>query len=197
MIPETPVVLIVDDDRDRAELYASWLDEECVVRTAHDGPGALDALDDSVDVVVLVRPASGSGGDDVLSAVREQEIDARVAMVRASDADLAALTRAPDEVLSAPVSAETFRRTVSVLAAGRAYARGIRDLYALATEKAAVETGRAADAGDEARALDERIDRLRDRLDGTLDTLVDEAGFDAVYRAFADDSDLDPNEKRC
>lgn len=184
MKAETPVVLIVEEDRDRAELYASWLAGECEVRVAHDAPGALDALDRDVDVAVLGRPGTWAGSDDVLSAVRDRGSEVGVAMVRGSDADLEALTRAPDEVLPAPVTPSALRRTVSVLAAGRAYARGIRDLFSLARERAAVESGEAPGPDGD---LDDRVADLRDRLDGTLDTLIEEAGVDAVYRALPED----------
>ncbi|MFB6303282.1 MAG: HalX domain-containing protein [Haloferacaceae archaeon] len=184
MTTETPIVLVVDHDRDRAQLYASYLDTECDVRVANDGPGALDALDDDVDVLVLVRPGSGSGVDDVSTALGDRRSDVRVVLIRERDADLAALTRAPDEVLSAPVSAGTLRRTVSVLAAGRAYARGIGDLFSLARKRADVES----DGTDDVRALDARIDDLRAQLDRTLATLLDEGDFAAVYRAIDDDA---------
>jgi len=184
MMPETPVALIVDDDRDRAELYASWLDGECSVRVAHDAPGALDAFDDDIDVVVLVSPGPDPPGD-VLSPLRTEAPGVRVVVVRDGDADLAALARAPDEILPTPVPSATLRRTVATLAAERAYARGVRDLFSLARKRAAIESDDAAGA-DDAGDLDARIDALRDRLDGTLDDPVEGGGFDAVYRALVD-----------
>lgn len=178
MTPETPVVVLVAADGSRVRQYASWLDGDAEVRTARDGVGALDAIDRDVDVAVLVRP-SNLRDEDALSAVREQGDGLRVVLVRECDDDLAALTRAPDEVLSTPVTGDALRRTVEVLAAERAYARGIGDLFSLSVRRA---RGRPDDTD-----LDARIDSLRDRLDDTLDVLVDEAGFDAVYRALGDD----------
>ncbi|MFB6281117.1 MAG: hypothetical protein ABEH40_03765 [Haloferacaceae archaeon] len=183
MTPETPVVTLVADDGSRLRQYASWLDGACEVRTARDGSGALDAVDRGTDVVVLVRPSALRDGD-ALAALRERGEDLKVVLVRERDADLAALDRAPDEVLAAPVTREALRRAVAVLAAERAYARGIGDLFSLATERAAREADPPAGGGD--GDLDERIAALRDRLDATLDTLVEEAGFEAVYRALAD-----------
>lgn len=196
MMPETPVVVLAAADRDRADLYTSWLDGECEVRTAHDGPGAVDAIDGSVDVAVIVSPGSGLRGDEVLSAVRAQEAGIRVAVLRERDADLGSLTRAPDEVLSAPVSPETLRRTVSVLAAERAYDRGIRDLFSLAVERAERESEGPSAPRDGASGGEERLGALRERLDGTLDLLVDEAGFDAVYRALGEGDDRDDRDDR-
>lgn len=187
MTPETPVVVLVADDSSRLRQYTSWLDGDCAVRTARDGLGALEAIDREVDVVVLVRP-SNVRDEDALSAVRERGDDVRVVLVRERDADLAALTRAPDETLSTPVTGDALRRTITVLAAERAYARGIGDLFSLAHERAL--HGRSADDD-----LDARIAALRDRLDGILDHLVDEAGFDAVYRALRDDSADSPDRR--
>lgn len=182
MTPETPVVVLVADDGSRTRQYASWLDGQCDVRTARDGLGALEAVDREVDVVVLVRP-SNLRDADALSSLREHGAGVKVVLVRELDADLAALDRAPDEVLSTPVTGDAVRRTVTVLAAERAYARGIGDLFSLAAERAAREGGTSADGPD----LDERIATLRDRLNRTLDLLVDEAGFEAVYRALGGD----------
>jgi len=59
-------VLIVDDEPDLADLYASWLPEQYAVVTAYDGRGALDALDGSVNVVLLDRRMPGMSGDEVV-----------------------------------------------------------------------------------------------------------------------------------
>ena len=37
MTGETPTVLVVDDERDLADLYAAWLADEYEVRTAYGG----------------------------------------------------------------------------------------------------------------------------------------------------------------
>jgi CheY-like chemotaxis protein len=179
MMPETPVVLVVDGNPDRAERYAAWLDGECSVRTARAAPAAVEAVDDAVDVVVLVQPR------EVLPALREEGDGIKVVLVRGHDADLGALTRAPDEVVSMPVSPPLLRRTVSVLAAERTYADEIETLFSLAQERAAEE------AADD---LDARIDALRDRLDETLDHLVETGGFDAVYRAIGDAASDDDSD---
>ena len=40
MTEETPTVLLVDDERDLADLYAAWLADEYEIRTAYGGEEA-------------------------------------------------------------------------------------------------------------------------------------------------------------
>lgn len=184
---ETPVVVVAESDPSRADRYAAWLDDDCVVRVVHDGPGALDAIDRDVDVVVLGRSLRDATEGDPLYALRERGIDVGVATIGEDDPSPGSVASTPDDTLVEPVSAADLRRTASVLAARRRYEHGIHDLFSLATERAAVETGEVA--AETARDLDARIDALRDRLDATLDDLIDEAGFAAAYRAIDRDDE--------
>ena len=51
----TPTVLVVDDERDLADLYAAWLEMEYEVVTAYGGEEAIDTMDRSVDVALVDR----------------------------------------------------------------------------------------------------------------------------------------------
>jgi len=52
---EQPVVLIAEDEQTIAEGYELWLSDQYEVRLTADGQEALDAVDDTVDVVLLDR----------------------------------------------------------------------------------------------------------------------------------------------
>ena len=67
MSAERPSVLIVEDERELADLYGEWLEMAgCSVRTAHDGRAALEYLDSEVDVVLLDRRLPEIRGKQVL-----------------------------------------------------------------------------------------------------------------------------------
>lgn len=79
--PESPTVLLADDEEELLELYEIWLSEDCEVRTAAAGEAALAAADESVDLAILDRRMPDLSGEEVLAALREQEIDCRAAML--------------------------------------------------------------------------------------------------------------------
>lgn len=87
LLDRDPVVLVVDDEEDLANLYSQWLSDDYAVRTAYNGEQALERLDETVDVVLLDRRMPGLSGDDALNRIREREYDCRVAMVTAVDPD--------------------------------------------------------------------------------------------------------------
>lgn len=65
MSEQPPLVLVVEDEPDLADLYAAWLGDEYRVRTAYGGQEALDELDeadDEVDAILLDRRMPGFPG---------------------------------------------------------------------------------------------------------------------------------------
>lgn len=173
-MPETPVVLVVDDDVERADLYATWLAPEYDVRVARNGRAALKAIDE-VDAAVLgPSPPEGPGLAD---ALRARVVAIPVAVVLPPDAEPP--VPEPDERVDEPATEATLRTAVAGLVARREYTRGVDELFSLAAERAAC---------DDDPTLDDRFDELSDRLDETLDDLVDSAGYRAAYRA------ADPDE---
>lgn len=173
---ETPVVLVVDADAERADLYATWLDPEYDVRVARDGRAALGAVDEVDAVVVGPNPPEGPG---LVDALRARVLSVPVAVVVPQDAD--APVPEPDERVDEPASEATLRTAVAGLVARRQYARGVDELFSLAAERAAHDDP----------SLDDRFDELSDRLGETLDDLVDTAGYRAAYRAADPDKSKD------
>ena len=55
MSEQPPLVLVVEDEPDLADLYAAWLGDEYRVRTAYGGHEALDQLDEVDDEVDAAR----------------------------------------------------------------------------------------------------------------------------------------------
>ena len=200
MSAEPPLVLVVEDERDLADLYATWLRDEYRVRVAYGGREAIDELDDEVDVALLDRRMPDLSGDETLDAIREEGVDCRVAMVTAVEPDFDVVEMGFDDYLVKPVSQDALKDTVENLLLRNTYDQGIQELFALASKKALLESEKdpaTLDANEEYRELSERVAELRADLDETLTTFDDDHDIDAMYRdlgdafAFDDESDTE------
>jgi two-component system response regulator AdeR len=188
MSDETPTVLVVEDERDLAELYATWLAESYHVRTAGNGHEALDELDDHVGVVLLDRRMRDLSGGEVLDAIRDRGIDCRVAMVTAVEPGTEIVDMKFDDYLVKPVSKEDLKQTVSNLSVRSQYSKGIRQLFSLASKKAVLESGANPDSvvdTEEYLQLLDDIDELRADLDDKLDRLSEDGDLTSVYQDLA------------
>ena len=187
-----PTVLVVEDESDLADLYATWLDGEYAVRTAYGGRDALAAIDETVDVILLDRRMPDLPGDEVLSTVRDRDIDCRVAMVTAVEPDFDIVAMGFDDYLVKPVSKEALQETVGNLLRREEYAEGVHELFSLASKKALLESEKGPadlERSEEYQELDERLDALREDLDRTLESLGEETGLAELYRDLDRDAD--------
>jgi DNA-binding response OmpR family regulator len=192
MTPEPPTVLIVEDEPDLADLYATWLDEEYDVRTAYGGHEALELFDDDVDVVLLDRRMPDMPGDEVLESIRADGGDCRVAMVTAVEPDFDIIAMGFDDYLVKPVAKDDLHRTVTNLLRRDEYEGGVQELFALTSKKALLEAEKSPaelETHEEYRELADRVDELRDSLDATLDEFSEESDVAHLYR----DIGRDPN----
>ena len=198
MSEDTPSVLVVEDEADLADLYAAWLGEEYDVRTAYGGQEAMDQLSPDVDVILLDRRMPGMSGDEVLVAVREEGVDARVAMVTAVEPDFDIVEMGFDDYLVKPVTRESLTETVEGLLQRSRYDEGVQELYAVASKKAVLEAekGQAAlQDSEEYAELDERMDELNDQLDHQMDSFDSHDDFEKAFRQFDTDDDDDDDEE--
>jgi two-component system response regulator MprA len=79
-------ILVVDDDHGLRDVLARGLrDEQFEVLTAADGAGALRAMDERVDAVVLDIGLPDSDGRDVCQAMRAAGLDAPIVFLTAHD----------------------------------------------------------------------------------------------------------------
>ena len=193
MSEQSPLVLVVEDEPDLADLYAAWLGDEYRVRTAYGGQEALenlDEVDDDVDAILLDRRMPGLSGDEVLSAVRERGIDCRVAMVTAVEPDFDILKMGFDDYLVKPVTSDTLRDTVEGLLRRGEYDTEMQELFSLTSKKAMLETEKSATEladNDEYGRLTDRINELRSRADESLEAVTeDEDDFEKLFQDFDD-----------
>ncbi|MFB6161218.1 MAG: HalX domain-containing protein [Haloferacaceae archaeon] len=190
MTTEPHVVLVVEDERDLADLYTAWLADTWTVRTAHDYATAVDRLDGAVDVALLDRRLPDGSGDDVLAAIEAREIDCRAAMVTAVEPDFDIVEMGFDDYLVKPVSRDDLHEAVDRLSSLATYDERVREYFALASKKAVLDAEKspaARETSDEYARLVDDLAAVRETVDATLDDL-DGAEHRAVLR------DLPPSD---
>jgi len=179
---DEPVVLVVEDEPDLANLYASWLRDHCSVRTAYNGNQALDATDEDVSAVLLDRRMPGISGDRVLNAIRERELECRVAMVTAVEPDFDIVEMGFDDYLVKPVSRDGLLDTVDQLLLRSTYDEQMQEFFALASKKAILDSEKGEAeirASEEYARLEDRLAVLREQID---DTIAELSSHDAYQR---------------
>ncbi|MFC7216431.1 response regulator transcription factor [Saliphagus sp. GCM10025334] len=164
-----PTILVVDDERELVDLYASWMRDSYAVRTAYTGRGALEQVSDEVDVVLLDRQMPDLAGDEVLDELRRRGHDCWVIMVTAVDPGLDIIDLDVDDYVTKPVSRTTLTRLIETLRAKSRYGQhGRREVAALSNKKEALDGSLSIDDL-------EGTDRYQ-RLEADLQELGDSMG---------------------
>ena len=181
-----PRVLIVDDEAEVADVYALRLRSEYDTETAYGGEEALEAVGESVDVVLLDRRMPKVSGDEVLSTIRERGIDTRVIMITAVDPDFDIVDMPFDDYLCKPVQKEDLVAAIEQqLTAGR-YDDRLTEYLEVTSKIALLEaekTETELDDSDEIAELHDRADALRADMDDALAEFDDfEAAFNEISR---------------
>jgi len=178
-------ILVVDDEVDVAETYASQLRDRYDVEVAYSGEAALAALDESVDIVLLDREMPGLSGCEVLTAIRKHGLGTRVAMVTGEEPDFDIIEMPFDDYLAKPVPQAALFRTVERLQRCVTYDERLQEYYSLTAKRSALMASKSKaerEASPAFQTLEREIDSVRD----SLDELV--SGFDTgdFERAFRD-----------
>jgi len=184
-VTDDPVVLVVEDEPDLADLYSSWLADHCTVRTVYDGPEALDAIGEDVNAVLLDRLMPGLSGDRVLDAIRDRDLDCRVAMVTAVEPDFDIIGMGFDDYLVKPVSPDDLLDTVDQLLLRSTYDAQIQEFFALASKRALLESQKREvelRTSEEYARLEDRLAVLRERVDDTVARLSGSDDYEQACR---------------
>jgi len=183
MSDDRDLVLIVEDEPDLADLYATWLRTEYRVRVAYGGREALEAMDESVDAVLLDRRMPDVHGDDVLARIREQGYDCVVIMTTAVDPELNILAMDFDDYLCKPIDGETLRAALDQqLDARPSRDERLEEFFTVVSKLEVLEAERSPSelaASDEYEDLKERARELAEELD---DSYADFAEIVATFR---------------
>jgi DNA-binding response OmpR family regulator len=172
---ERATILVADDERELAELYAEYLREQYTVDVAYSGEEAIEMLSNSYDVILLDRRMPVVSGNEVLAAIEERDIDSRVAMVTAADPDFDIIDLGIDDYLVKPVTRSELLGTVDRLLTIREYNQRVQELTSKKLKRNVLEvekpTSRLQNSnefeslGEEIEALEAEVERIADELD--------------------------------
>ena len=181
MSPDRPVVLVVDDEPEVADVYALRLDSEYETRVAYGGEDALEVIDDDVAVVLLDRRMPNLSGDDVLLAIREKGYDCRVIMLTAVDPGPDIVEMPFNEYLCKPVEKEDLVAAINQQLQIQRYDEQLSEYFEVRSKLDLLESElppQELENNDELERLGERAETLREELDYLLDE------FDSLEEAF-------------
>ncbi|MFB6155689.1 MAG: response regulator [Haloferacaceae archaeon] len=181
---EPATVLIVEDEPDLADLYTIWLNDEYDVASVYDGEEALEALDESVDVVLLDRRMPGVSGDRVLERIRERDLNVRVAIVSAVTPDFDVIGMGFDDYVVKPVDSKDLRETVERMLTRSTYDETVQKLERLLVTRATLEAEKSPtdlEQSDEYQRLTARIEEARAQADAAISEF-DEDDYRAAFR---------------
>jgi DNA-binding response OmpR family regulator len=180
-------VLVVDDERDIADLYSTWLEESYAVRTAYGAGEALEKADEAVDVVLLDRQMPEMTGDEMLERVRERELNCRVVMVTAVDPDFDIVDMPFDDYLTKPVMLDELRDAVERMRTREDYDEKMQDFFALSAKKATLEAQKdpvELRNNEEYERLNQQVEELREEADDTVAEISETDDFEAIFQEF-------------
>ncbi|MCU4740229.1 response regulator [Halobacteria archaeon AArc-m2/3/4] len=163
-----PTILVVDDERELADLYATWVGETYDALTAYDGTSALEQVSDRIDIVLLDRHMPDLTGDEVLREIRARGHDCWVIMVTAVDPGLDIVTLDIDDYVTKPVTRTQLTRIIENLRVQSRY-NGRRELHSLSNKMETLEDEASIDdleGTEEYRTLEQDLKDLSDSLVG-------------------------------
>ena len=178
-------VLVVEDDRELADLYADWLTGRYRVKTAYDGEEALDLIDETVDVVLLDRMMPGKSGSAVLEEIRAAGIDCRVVMVSAVTPDLDIVQMGFDAYLEKPVDVSALHDVVDRMLTRADYDEKLQELFSLIERQDTLEAVKPPDVlatSEEYQSLTDQVQTAQRDVESLLSGLPDEDFRVAVER---------------
>ncbi|MFB6163443.1 MAG: response regulator [Halococcoides sp.] len=196
MTDDTATVLIIEDERQIADGYASVLGDAYEVRTAYTGEEAIESIDDSVDAVLLDRMMPGRSGQDTLAAIRDRGFDVPVAMVTAKVPDFDVIEMGFDDYLTKPVDVDELYETVERLLALGELDREVREYVAATVKQASLEATKPSVELEDHEPYHELRDQLTDRGAelGDVSAAMSNEQFELVLKSIVRTLEADPGQ---
>ena len=179
-------VLIVEDEKNLADLFGIWLQEQFEVHLAYSGEDALEIFaEESIDIVLLDRRMPGLSGTEVLQSIRENGDAQQVIMVTAVQPteDLASID--VDDYLLKPIDRTKLLRAVEAAELILTYEDSLTELFSLTARKATLEANldkTELEKDDRYGDLLQRIRELEEEADTTLQRLKTDYQIDMLVR---------------
>lgn len=172
-----PIVAIVEDDDDLADLYAEWLGDYYRVRTAHSADEAKTIIDSDIDVILLDRLLPGTSGDEILDWIQSQRFSAKVAMITGVKPDFDVIEMGFDTYIQKPTSRHQIREVVQMLLTRTIYDQRVQRYFELRAKKRVLEDEMNAvvlEENPDYHRLSAELREIRAELDYLLTNLDEE-----------------------
>lgn len=166
----TPEVLVVDDEEELAASYAAILESRYEVDTAGSGNEALATVHEGTDVVLLDRRLPEYSGTEILSAIRDRELDCQVVFCSAVVPDVDLVSIEPDGYLHKPVGIDELFDAIETQLQWLDQDEKRRETLRLESIRETVETARPASKLREDPQYRELLDRLEEHREQTSKT---------------------------
>jgi len=196
MLNDTSILVTEDEDALR-ELYTMWLTNAgASVTEATNGDEALEAWDDSYDLVMLDRrmPPGMSGGD-VLAEARQNGLTTPVMMLTAVEPEMDVLDMGFDDYLTKPVDQDNLLSIVRDLVQATEIRDEVREFASLGVKIHQLQKNHTADAlrmHTEFQSIKRRYNELLETLSVAENEFTDyEKHFLLLARERLDESDLE------
>ena len=179
-------VLIVEDEKNLADLFGIWLQEQFEVHVAYSGEDALEIFaEESIDIVLLDRRMPGLSGTEVLQSIRESGDAQQVIMLTAVQPteDLASIS--VDDYLLKPINRTKLLRAVEAAELVLTYEDSLTELLSLTARKATLEANldkTELEKDERYGGLLQRIRELEEEADTTLQRLETDYQIDMLVR---------------
>ncbi|WP_135661492.1 response regulator [Halorhabdus rudnickae] len=178
---DSTTVLVVEDERHLADLYAEYLSDSYGVQTAYGGEQAIETLGPEFDIVLLDRRMPVVSGNEVLATIEERGLDLQVAMVTAVDPDFEIIDLGVDDYLVKPVSKDTLVDVVERLETVSTYNERRRKLTSKKLKRNVLEVEKPQPE----LAASERFARLEseiEELEATVEALASDLERSEIER---------------
>ena len=172
-MPDDPTVLIVEDERHLADLYAEYLGDEYTILTAYSGEEAVDRFHDAIDVVLLDRRMPVLSGNEVLAAIEDHPMECRVAMITAVDPDFDIIELGVDDYLVKPVTRDELGEVVDRLFKISEYNDQLTELTSKKLKRNVLEVEKSPQALEASDRFQQLESEIRD-LENTVQTIADD-----------------------
>lgn len=179
---EETKILVVEDERDLADMYAAYLEDEFEVTVAYSGEEALETIDESFDIVLLDRRMPVVTGNEVLASIEEQGLDCRIAMVTAVNPDFDIIDLRIDDYLVKPVSHDDIQETVDRMLKLEAYNERMRELTSKKLKRNVLELEKTKAELEESEEF-ERLDTEIADLEAAVDSITAELDTEGLQKS--------------
>lgn len=164
-----PVVLIIEDNEQQAEMYSRWLGPGYETRIASRTNQVFENISDDVDVVLLDRMLSDSTAEELLQA-SNQISEKQVIIITGVEPGPDLIDLDIEHYLIKPVSKQDLLRSVKTVIKASQKTEKVRELMSLMSKKDILDRSSHSLRGSEEYSdLVDRIRRLKQEVDNPED----------------------------